>query len=159
MWKCLKKSMFSICSTMVRNSSGKIGHKLLLLLWFLRKLATMILSFLLMIQSDSTTSCISTSKTIYMFFSVDRQVQVNLSMFLTNLSIIIMMPTTHSCLLPSQDKQMQIKCKDWSTVKSVQEEERDSIGLSRVETKSSFSLMILTCLKKKSMVHNLQSNF
>ena len=70
-----------------------------------------------------------------------------------------MMPTTHSSLLLSQVKQMQIKCKDWSTVKSVQEEERDNIGQKKVEIKSSFLLMILTCLKKKSMVHNLQSNF
>lgn len=70
-----------------------------------------------------------------------------------------MMPIIPSFLLLSQDRPMQIKSRDWLIVKFVLEEEKDSIGQNKVEMKSLSLLMILTCLKKKSLEHNLLFNF
>ncbi len=60
------------------------------------------------------------------------------------------MLTIPSLPLLSQDKQMLTKSKDWLTVKSAQEEEKDSIGQNRAEIRLLSLLMISICLKKKN---------
>ena len=66
--------------------------------------------------------------------------------------------TIPSLPLLFQDKLMLTRSKDWLIAKSVQDEEKGSIGQNRVEIRLLFSLMISICLKNRNSELNHLSN-
>ena len=145
--------------TIQKGWSGWIGRKPNNHLLFRKRSAIQIWSFQQTIASDTTSSFISTLKTICILCLLDQPAQENQSMWEINSTLIIITKLILSSQPHFLDKPTRTRCKGLSTVRSAQEEGKGFIGQKKEKVKLLFSSMIWICQQSNNLELNLQLSY